>query len=389
MKSQESGAASAERVTVLYVDDDRANLLAFRAMADDVYDVVTARSGEEALQILSDTPDVAVLITDQRMPGMSGAELCEQARRSHPDTVRMLVTAYSDLSAAIDAINRGHVSRYLRKPWNPDELLAALREGAELHRLTTMVQQLQVRISQTERMYALGVLVAGIGHELRNPLGWITTNLAFSLRSLEGLAARLTGLPAGPRGQAEEVLQEVKAALSDASEGAARVLEIVDGISLSSRNEPPSRAQVDLAQVARSIARLVHGEAMHRGRLDVVVEADLKVTGSPTRVGQVLLNLVVNALQALPPRAYADNRVAIRVYRDGAEACIEVSDNGRGIEPEPLRRIFDPFFTTKGEGTGLGLAISRQIVEEMGGVITVRSEVGAGTTFTVKLPAAP
>lgn len=101
---------------VLYVDDDRANLLAFRAMVEPLYEVVTARSGEDALKLLVQLRDVAVLIADQRMPGMSGIDLCEKVRAAHPDTVRMLVTAYSDLSAAISAINRGHVSRYRTSP---------------------------------------------------------------------------------------------------------------------------------------------------------------------------------------------------------------------------------------------------------------------------------
>ncbi|MCS6915784.1 MAG: ATP-binding protein [Myxococcales bacterium] len=379
------------RVTVLYVDDDRANLLAFRALTGDLYDVVTARSGEEALRILAELREVAVLITDQRMPGLGGAELCEQVRLSHPDTVRMLVTAYSDLNAAVDAINRGHVSRYLRKPWNPDELLAALREAAEFYRLTKTVQQLQVRIAETERMYALGVLVAGIGHELRNPLGWITTNLTFCRRALEHIQQSLSGevLPRTERERVQQTLREMDAALQDAGEGALRVQEIVDGISLSSRNEAPVDQPVDVVHVVRSIGRLVQGEALHRGRLTLSVEEVPPVLGSPTRLGQVLLNLVVNALQALPPRPHEQNVVSIRVYPDGEWVCLEVRDNGVGIAPESLGRIFDPFFTTKGQGTGLGLAISRQIVLEMGGTLDVESEVGVGSRFVVRLPVAP
>jgi signal transduction histidine kinase len=373
------------KVTVLYVDDDRANLLAFRALVADTYDVVTARSGEEALQLFTDGRDVAVLITDQRMPGMSGAELCERVRGTHPDTVRMLVTAYSDLNAAIDAINRGHVSRYLKKPWNPEELLTSLRDAAELHRLTRTVQLLQVRIHEAERMYALGVLVAGIGHELRNPLGWITTNLIYSRRALATLLPKLSGpVSAAEAAQVAEALREMDAALEDASEGATRVQDIVEGISLQSRNE--AAAPIDLCHVARSVAKLVQGEVMHRGRLKLDLAETPPVTGSATRVGQVLLNLVVNALQALPRQRREENLVQIAVFQKDRVACVEVRDNGVGIEAERLSRIFDPFYTTKGQGTGLGLAISRQIVEEMGGHIEVESQVGVGTRFLLKLP---
>ena len=368
--------------TVLYVDDDRANLVAFRAMVSDVYNVLTARSGEEALQVMSERRDIAVLITDQRMPGISGADLCERVRKSHPDTVRMLVTAYSDLAAAIDAINRGHVSRYLRKPWDPDELLAALREAAELHRLTITVQRLQVRINEAERMYTLGVLVAGIGHELRNPLGWVTTNLGFSRRAISNLEARL-----GSRDpQVTQALRDIDEALRDASEGATRLQEIVDGISLSSRNEAPAAEPVDLSHVARSVVRLVQGEAHHRGRLQLELGAAPLVRGSATRIGQVLLNLLVNAIQALPARRLEDNVVVLAVALAGDQALVTVRDNGVGIEPVQLSRVFAPFFTTKRRGTGLGLAICKQIVEEMGGKIAVESRLGEGTTFTVRLP---
>jgi signal transduction histidine kinase len=381
---QRSSPAIDVPATVLYVDDDRANLVAFRAMAEPQYDVVTARSGEEALQILEKRPDVAVLISDQRMPGMSGIDLCERVFASHPDTVRMLVTAYSDLSAAIAAINRGHVSRYLHKPWNADELLATLRDAVERFRLRTTVQRLQVRISETERMYALGVLTASIGHELRTPLGVVSSNVSFARRALEECRAKLGSAAAAQLAD----LQEIEAALVDAEDGAQRLMEVVEGISLSSRNESAkvTRQPVDLTHVVRSVLRLLRSEAQSRAQLVVELNARPTVLGTATRIGQVLLNLVLNAIQAMPQRPYDSNQVkVVLVERDG-RAIIEVIDNGSGIEPAQLLRIFDPFFTTKQKGTGLGLAIARQIIEELEGQLSVESTVGVGTRFTVALP---
>lgn len=387
MSAAQREGGGEEPVIVLYVDDDRANLIAFRAMVGDIYQVLTARSGEEALQTLSGRQDIAVLITDQRMPGISGAALCERVRVSHPDTVRMLVTAYSDLSAAIDAINRGHVSRYLRKPWDPDELLTSLREATELHRLTTTVQRLQVRINEAERMYALGVLVAGVGHELRNPLSWVTTNVDFCRRAILNLGPTLVGNPS--EGQLSLALRDMDDALRDAEEGATRLRDIVEAISLSSRNQAALEAEpVDLAHVTRSVARLAQGEARHHGRLQIDIDAAPLVRGSSTRVGQVLLNLVVNAVQALPPRGVDENLVAVTVRVTEEQAVVQVRDNGVGIDPAQLARVFAPFYTTKKRGTGLGLAIVKQIVEEMGGSIGVESQLGQGTCFTVRLPLA-
>ena len=375
-----------QRAVVLYVDDDRANLLAFRAMVEPLYEVVTARSGEDALKLLVQLRDVAVLIADQRMPGMSGIDLCEKVRAAHPDTVRMLVTAYSDLSAAISAINRGHVSRYLHKPWNADELLATVRDAVERYRLSTTVQRLQLRIGEAERIYALGVLTASIGHELRTPLSVVSQNVRYARRAIPDLLVELESGKSLDKVVAE--LREMDAALVDAEEGAQRLIEVVEGISLSARSEPVAQQPVDLAHVVRSVLRLVRSEAASRAQLVVEQTAAPQVSGSATRVGQVLLNLVLNALQALPARGETSSQAQIKVgvYEVRGQAIIEVSDNGVGIESQNLSRIFDPFFTTKRQGTGLGLAITKQIIGEMGGTIAVSSEVGVGSRFTVSWP---
>ncbi|HNN52251.1 MAG TPA: response regulator, partial [Pseudomonadota bacterium] len=220
MKPSKPAPSGERRAVVLYVDDDRANLLAFRAIAEPTYEVVVAKSGDEALQLIEQNPDIAVLMADQRMPGMSGIDLCERVQLSHPDIVRMLVTAYSDLQAAIAAINRGHVSRYLHKPWNAEELLATIRDAVERYRLKVTVQELQVRISQSERLYALGVLTASIGHEIRTPLSIVSSNVQFARKAL------VDALKSPQLRSAGSGLQEVEAALVDAEEGAQRLIDI-------------------------------------------------------------------------------------------------------------------------------------------------------------------
>ncbi|MBL9042277.1 MAG: response regulator [Myxococcales bacterium] len=380
MKTGKPAESGQRRAVVLYVDDDRANLLAFRAIAEPTYEVVVARSGDEALQLIAQNADIAVLMADQRMPGMSGIDLCERVQASHPDIVRMLVTAYSDLTAAIAAINRGHVSRYLNKPWNAEELLATLLDAVERYRLKATVQELQVRIAQSERLYALGVLTASIGHELRTPLSIVSANVQFARKAL-GDAIKQPGTR-----QASVSLQEVDAALLDAEEGAQRLIDIADSILLSSRSEPGDREPVDLAHVLHSVLRLTRSEAIHRARLLIAQSAKPRIYGSATRVGQVLLNLVLNALQALPDRPIERNEVKLSLDERDGRAIVEVADNGVGIEPGNLSHIFDPFFTTKKKGTGLGLAISKQIVEEMGGQIHVESRPGQGTRFRISWP---
>src|SRR4051794_16779011 len=175
---------------VLFVDDDEENLLVAEAVCGDDFSVLTARSGAEALSLMR-SHEVGVIISDQRMPEMTGVELLEKVQAEFPDTVRLLVTAYSDISAAIDSINRGQVRRYLRKPWEPEELKAEISDALERYLTQRRVRELERRLIQTERVYALGIVAAGIGHELRNPISWISTNLQHSLSELEELGNAL------------------------------------------------------------------------------------------------------------------------------------------------------------------------------------------------------
>ena len=250
----------------------------------------------------------------------------------------------------------------------------------ERYRLKATVQELQVRIAQSERLYALGVLTASIGHELRTPLSIVSANVQFAHRAL--LEAKSSQ---GTKNHAA-ALQEVEAALIDAEEGAQRLIDIADSILLSSRSEPGDREPADLAHVLHSVLRLTRSEATHRARLLIAQSAKPRIYGSATRVGQVLLNLVLNALQALPDRPIERNEVKLALDERDGRAIVEVADNGIGIESANLAHIFDPFFTTKKKGTGLGLAISKQIIEEMGGQIQVESRPGHGTRFRISWP---
>jgi len=373
--------------TVLYVDDDAANARVFAAMLSRRFHVLTATSGPEALDLLK-SQEIAVLIADQRMPGMTGVELLEIAARDYVETVRILVTAYSDLDAAIGAINRGQVSRYIRKPWTPEELAAVIGEALEVYRMRSQLRVLEARLRETERVYAVGVVAASIAHDLRNPLMIVQGAIDLTRRGLsDDPAAGSSGGPATEtprRGSARMLLflREAQAAIE-------RMADIIAGMNASQRRMSATTTE-DLAQVVRLSIACLHGALRRRGSLSVDLQAVPPVKGSPTALSQVLLNLLVNALEALPEGGDARSAVTVRLLRDGEVAVVEVEDTGAGIEPHVLERVFDPFFTTKEDGgTGLGLAISKRIVDEIGGSIRVTSEPGAGARFTVRLPLAP
>ena len=373
--------------TILYVDDDAANARVFAAALGGSFHVLTATSGPEALDLLK-RQEIAVLIADQRMPRMTGVDLLEITARDYTETVRILVTAYSDLDAAIGAINRGQVSRYIRKPWTPEELGAVVGEALELYRMRSRLRILEAQLRETERVYAVGVVAASIAHDLRNPLMIVQGAIDLTRRALSGeTAAGAPGHAAteAPRPGPERVLSFLR----EAQAAIERMAEIVAGMNASQRRTSATTTD-DLADVVRLSIACLHGTLRRRGVLRAELQSVPRVMGSPTALSRVLLNLLVNALEALPEGGESPSAVSVRLRLDGEAAVVEVEDTGSGIAPDALERMFDPFFTTKEDGgTGLGLAISKRIVDEIGGSIRVTSELGAGTLFTVRLPLAP
>jgi CheY-like chemotaxis protein/two-component sensor histidine kinase len=233
--------------------------------------------------------------------------------------------------------------------------------------------RLEAQLLLADRLASVGTLAAGVAHEINNPLGYVLGNLNVLV---SGFAAQASLTP------------ELKQALQDAVHGAKRVRDIVQDLQTFSRGESQRRGAVDVLRVMDVSIRMAYSALRHRARLERDYKEVPPVDGSESRLGQVFLNLLVNAAQAMPDRPVDENEVKVSVRTDAAHVIIEVRDNGIGMTEAVRRRIFDPFYTTKtiGEGTGLGLSICHSIVVSMGGTIAVESAPNAGATFTVKLP---
>jgi nitrogen-specific signal transduction histidine kinase/CheY-like chemotaxis protein len=240
----------------------------------------------------------------------------------------------------------------------------------------TEKKRLEAQLMLADRMASVGTLAAGVAHEINNPLAFILANLEFALAELRGTS----------------VDADIPRALSEARDGGLRVREIVRDLKAFSRADAEEREAVDLRRVLQSALGLAQNEIRHRARLEVEVGDVPKVVGSEHRLGQVLLNLLINAAQSIPEGHANDHVVrAVTATAPDGRASVTVSDTGSGIPAEVLPRIFDPFFTTKpvGVGTGLGLSICHGIVSGLGGEILVESTPGKGSRFTVLLPRAP
>jgi signal transduction histidine kinase len=237
------------------------------------------------------------------------------------------------------------------------------------------------------RLTALETLVGGLSHEANNPLAAVVSSLGWVGEELTELRDELrAGAPFEPQ-VASQRLEALLDALGDATEASARLTRLVKNLSLFGRPDPV-QAPVQLSAVVKQALRYVPDAVLAAGRLYVADLGAPEVLGSEGQLAQVVVSLVTNALQALTPDARGEVRVTCS-RAPGGEARLEVRDNGAGIRPEVLARMFDPFFTTRevGQGAGLGLAVARSIVKAHAGTLTASSEVGAGSVFTVELPA--
>jgi PAS domain S-box-containing protein len=340
----------------------------------------------------------------ERMVGYSGEELL---RRRFQDL--LLPEDRPGSLAAFGAIVRGERDhndmerRYVRKDGRIVHVryrVAALREpSGRLHRAIGIIEdvtarveadeerrRMQGRLALADRMASLGTLAAGVAHEINNPLAYLVSNVEVARGAADALAKAHAGEPtlAAPLGEISEALRE-------ASDGAERVRRIANDLKvLSAPGEEAEAEPIDVRVVLQSSINLARRLVAGRAQLATELAELPPVRGNGARLGQVFLNLLVNAAQAIPEGAPERNRVRAACFVDGdGRVAVEVSDTGSGIPPGQLGKIFDPFFTTKpqGVGTGLGLAICQSIVTAHGGEIRVDTEEGRGTTFRILLPA--
>ncbi len=239
----------------------------------------------------------------------------------------------------------------------------------------TDVHRMQAQLVLADRMASVGTLAAGVAHEINNPLAFVSANLAFAIDAL-----RTPEQMVDPN--------DLLAALSDAQQGSDRVGRIVRDLKTFSRADDERREPIELHTALDLSLQMTATTLKHKATVVKRYGTIPRVDASDSRLGQVFVNLLVNAAQALPDDG-KHHTVEVSTHTDGdGRAVVTIKDSGRGIPAEIVSRIFDPFFTTKpvGVGTGLGLSICHNIITALGGEIVVESQVGAGTTFKVVLP---
>ncbi len=410
--------------TIMIVDDTPANLqLLNRMLRERGYRVRSFPSGEMALKSAwNDPPDLMLL--DVNMPGMNGFEVCERLKSE--DRTRgipvIFISALTETLDKVKAFQAGGVD-YITKPFQFEEVHARIEvhlkligaqraveeQNAALEKAMRELKAAQQQLIQSEKLAAIGILTAGIAHEINNPVNFIKTSALALQADIEDIQ-RLLSLYASCRTECprpemparidalhreietETLLAEIPTLLSHIQEGVRRTEEIVQSLRLYARKDSLVKEKTDLHQLVD--AALVILSPRYRKTIPIQKHyGNLpKIAVHPGGMIQVITNVLSNAIDAIEAKPVREGEsitiTTSLLRRDKEVAVLSVQDTGIGIPDAIREKIFDPFFTTKdvGKGTGLGLSISLGIVQEHGGSIEINSIQGKGTTVSILLP---
>ena len=423
--------------SILIVDDTPNNIrLLFDVLDSAGFDISVVRNGETALEKLHHIqPDLILL--DVMMPGIDGFETCRRVK-SNPETRDIpiiFMTALSDTEHKVSGLKIGAID-YITKPIQVEEVLARVnvhldlrnaqikvqqevieRKKTELELRETLasMQQMQTQLIQSEKMSALGNLVAGVALEINNPLGFLNGSISNATDNVEDLLEHIKlyqqecSSPTNTITQHAEDIdleylsEDLPKIFESMRKATYRIQSISNSLRTFSRGDTQCKVNADLNEgIENTLLILKYRLKANEKRpaIEVITHyGDLpQVECFPGQLNQVFMNILANAIDALSESnkelSYKEiennpNRITIKTYLEGNRVKISIADNGKGMSEEVKQKIFDHLFTTKkvGKGTGLGLSIARQIIiEKHGGNLEVSSEIGKGTEFLITIP---
>lgn len=357
-----------EKVKILYIDDEPNNLIGFKASFRLDYSVFTASNTEEAYTILGKHPDTRIIFCDQRMPNKTGVEFFEEVREQHPHPIRILITGYTDIEAVIDAINRGHIFRYVKKPWVDADIISAIEEANKFYISNSLLalknQELQIAYNELDKF------AYSVSHDIRGPLSGIlgAIRVVKHLESIDDMKEML-------------YLMENSVKKLDTF-----ILSVHDYYNLQ-RGELKIK-EISLENVVKDLTDIYSIYSNANGiTFSTNVSQNEAFRCDETSLKLILNNLLSNAFK-YQKRDSQDKQVQLIAEVSKNTAYFTVKDNGIGIPSNHLGEIFNLFYraTTTEAGSGFGLYNVKDALLKLNGEIKVESEIGEGATFNVTIP---
>jgi two-component system, sensor histidine kinase and response regulator len=354
-----------DKIKILYIDDEANNLISFKASFRFDYNILIANNTEEAITHLEQHPDISVILSDQKMPDMTGVEFFEEIRPRFPNAVRILITGYADIESVINAINRGHIFRYIKKPWTDVDLQSAIEEAHKFYLATSM---LAVKNTELEKAYnELDKFAYSATHDMRGPI--------LSVLGIIGIA------------KVTDDVAEVKSMLDMMESAMVKLDNYIQNIHdyYNLRRGQIKITEVsfkDIVQDVQDIYEISSKTTNTRFTTNVIQNETFRSDDVSLKI--ILNNLLSNSFK-YQRKNNTDKFVDLNIEVSRGTATILVKDNGIGIPEKSIDQIFNMFYRATSEelGSGFGLYNVKDALNKLGGKIEVESQENIGTTFKV------
>ena len=355
--------------TILFIDDEANNLSSFKAAFRRKWKILTTTRSEEAFDMLSKI-EVSIVVADQRMPGITGSEFLAEVRTKYPDTIRILLTGYADITAVIDAINDGEIYRYFQKPWNEELLTEAFTHCMEVYKGRKEITEKNDALLKSHN--ELESFVYSASHDLRAPL--------VSILGVIKLARAQKEKGTTPF----DYLDLIENSVYNLDKFVKNIINYYQN-----RKQETNLREIDLEILVEEVyANFRHYDGAEKIRFLAEIPENSTIYSDELRIKIILNNLVSNAIKYHEP-SREEKFVKVICTQEPDNFSITVQDNGKGISDGQKDKVFDMFFTgTNGKsiGIGIGLHIVKEAIAKLDGTISLQSTEGAGSKFIIKAP---
>jgi two-component system sensor histidine kinase/response regulator len=356
------------KIKILYVDDEANNLVSFKASFRFDYNILVANSTDEAVSHLAANPDISVILSDQRMPDKTGVEFFEEIRAKFPDPVRILITGYTDVESVIDAINRGHIFRYVKKPWTDVDVKSAIEEAYKFYLASSMLFQ---KNEELQKAYTeLDKFAYSATHDMRGPI--------LSVLGVIGLAKETDSIT-----DVKDMLSMMEAAMEKLDN---YIQNIHDYYNL--RRGEIHITEINFGEIIKDMED-IYGmtSKIDKTRFEVALTQNEPFRSDEVSLKIILNNLLSNAFK-YQKRNIEDKFVQLNIEVSRGNAVICVTDNGIGINENSIAHIFNMFYRATSEelGSGFGLYNVKDALGKLSGNVEVISTENVGSTFKVTIP---